>query len=51
VPGITALATTPQPKITPLPPSRAGDGSIVPAQIAVFPSELPEAIVLQLVES
>ncbi|HLY02218.1 MAG TPA: putative baseplate assembly protein [Candidatus Cybelea sp.] len=51
VPGITALASTPRPNVSPLPPRRAGDGSILPAQIAVFPSSLPEAIVLQLVES
>jgi predicted phage baseplate assembly protein len=51
VPGLTALASTPQSKVTPRPPTRAADGSVVPAQIAVLPSTLPEAIVLSLVES
>jgi predicted phage baseplate assembly protein len=51
LPGLTTLASTPRKSITPLPPRRAGDGSVSPAQIAVFPTALPEAILLQLVTS
>ncbi len=51
LPGLSTVASTPRAQITPLPPRRAGDGNILPAQIAVFASALPESIVLALITS
>jgi predicted phage baseplate assembly protein len=48
-----AKATTPtfSAKIVALPPRRGEDGTVLPAQLAIFKPDLPEAIILQQVTS